>query len=497
LTSNKTIPFLELKDIKKTFPGVVALDNVDFDLLPGEIHALVGENGAGKTTLVNLLNGSLTPDEGKILLKEEEVEISSPKLAKTIGISTVHQELKLVPNLSVAENIFLGRQTGNNFFMNWKDLFKRAEKILNKLDIEINPKEKVKNLSIAKQQQVEIAKAISIESNILILDEPTASLTEDECESLFQFMRNLLKEDISIIYISHRIEEIIRCADRITVLRDGKKIDTLEGEFNKDLIVNLMTGKNKNISNFNRTNKTNKDIAMEVNNIQVEDILSDISFKLHKGEILGIAGLVGSGRTEMLKTLFGLMPLSSGEIKIKDKKMEILSPEKAIDAGLAYIPEDRKDEGLILEMNVKENSVFANLDKYSDYGFMKLSVEKKEVKKLVKRLNIKITSIKQKTLNLSGGNQQKVVFAKWLLADRDIFLLDEPTRGIDVGAKKEIFKIIYELANSGKSIIFVSSEIEEVVDISDRIVAIHKGKIIKRFSNKPDVYTVKKYITGG
>jgi len=489
---------LEMKGISKRFGGTIALDNVDMDVRYGEVHALVGENGAGKSTLMNILNGSLQQDSGDIFLKKKKISIKNPYIAQKLGLSMVYQELKLIPELTVAENIYFGRQS-LNFFVNWKDLFARADKVLEKLGAHIKSEQKVKTLSVAQRQQVEIAKALSRNCDLLILDEPTASITPEEANILFKVIRTLTEHNISIIYISHRLEEIFKISDRITILRDGHKITTLNSkDTNQDGIIKLILGTDTLFLREKRKQLSDtSEEVLRVDKLSINNKLNNISFGLHRGEILGIAGLMGSGRTELLQALFGNLGISSGDIYIHNKKYIPGTPEKAVNSGLALVPEDRKNQGLVLGMSVKDNIAFAGLKNFYKFGFLKISKEKKMVKNIVAKLNIRINSIFQNASSLSGGNQQKIVFGKWLLIDSDIMLLDEPTRGIDVGAKEEVFNIIDDLVSKGKSIIFVSSELTEVIQISDRILVLFNGSIVKDLPRGTDIKTVTKYATGG
>ena len=489
---------LEMKGVSKRFGGTIALENVDLDVRYGEVHALVGENGAGKSTLMNILNGSLRQDSGDIFFKNNQINIKNPHIAQKLGISMVHQELKLIPELTVAENIFFGRQT-KHFFLNWKDLFSQADKVLAKLGAHIGSDKKVKSLSIAQRQQIEIAKALSQNCDLLIFDEPTASLTPKEVNILFKIIQTLTEHNISIIYISHRLEEIFKISDRITILRDGHKITTLNSsETNQDSVIKLILGSGKLVLRKKRKqiSDTNEEV-LRVDKLSIKNRLNNISFSLRRGEILGIAGLMGSGRTELLEALFGNLNISSGDIYIHEKKYVPATPEKAVRLGLALVPEDRKGRGIVSGMSVKDNITFAGLENFYKFGFLNIDKEKKIAKNIVKKLNIKINSIFQNISSLSGGNQQKVVFGKWLLIDSDILLLDEPTRGIDVGAKEEVFNIIEDLTSKGRSIIFISSELTEVIQISDRILVLYDRKIVKDLPRGIDIETVTKYSTGG
>lgn len=489
---------LLMSGMVKRFPGTTALDHVDFAVQAGEIHGLVGENGAGKSTLMNILNGSLQPDEGRIALKGSDVKVSSPHVAQQLGISMVHQELKLFPDLTVAENVLFGSQVNRMLFLRWSDLYRRASTVLNTLSISFSPRSTLKTLSIAQRQQVEIAKALSHKCQLLILDEPTASLTPDETRTLFQIIRSLAKDGISVVYISHRLEEVFEVCHRITVLRDGRRIDTLRcSETNQDTIVRMMIGSSLPMQHQEATAKKHGEEVLRVENLHVKGKLQDISFRIHKGEILGLAGLVGSGRTELLLSLYGALPIDGGRIRVRGRNRTIKSPELAIQAGFALVPEDRKKQGLVVGMSVKDNITFGNLKKIYPFWFLQEGYEKKVAGRFVDDLSIKVNSIIQKVVSLSGGNQQKVVFAKWLFADSDILLLDEPTRGIDVGAKEEVFRIVKRLASEGKSIVFVSSELSEVTRVSDRILVLRNGRMIKELPGGVDSEMLTKYVSGG
>jgi ribose transport system ATP-binding protein len=487
-----------MRHITKVFPGTVALDDVDFSVEVGEVLGLVGENGAGKSTLMNILDGSLQPESGEIFYKGDQVNITSPHIAQQLGIRMVHQELKLFPDLTVAENILFGKQSNNKFFIDWPKLFERADMTLNRLSVTFSSKSRVKDLSIAQQQQVEIAKALSQNCEILILDEPTASLTMDETDVLFKVIKSLVNEKMSVIYISHRLEEVFRICDRVTVLRDGKKIDTLTCKTtSQDEIVKLMIG-DINILDKAGDSRSAKseEVVLSAENITIKDKLENVSFKLHKGEILGLAGLVGSGRTELLQALAGAARFESGQVFVKGHEVSTKSPGDAIDAGIALMPEDRKKQGLVLNMSVKHNIAFGNLKGFYRFGFLHQLYEEQVAKNMIDELGIKVDSSNKLVVLLSGGNQQKVVFAKWLFANTDILLLDEPTRGIDVGAKEEVFKFIHALADKGKSVIFVSSELEEVVRVSDRILVLRDKKIVKELPLGTDINVLLQYATG-
>jgi ribose transport system ATP-binding protein len=489
---------LSLKGISKAFPGTVALDRVDFSLNVGEVHGLVGENGAGKSTLMNIINGSMQPDSGQVFIRGKAVEISSPHVAQQLGISMVHQELKLFPDLSVAENVFFGVQSDHRLFVDWPRLYARTRVVLDRLAVSFGPRKKVRNLSVAHQQQVEIAKALSRDCAILILDEPTASLTLDETEILFEVIRSVVKDGISVIYISHRLEEVFRICDRLTVLRDGKKINTLAcTETSRDDIVRMMIGRSTSLLVPDEAAAAKpEEVVLEVEALTLKGKINEVSFKLHKGEILGIAGLMGSGRTELLQALAGAARIDGGRMIVRGASIVPTSPKQAIQAGIALMPEDRKKQGLILGMSVKHNIWFASLKKIFRYGFLRRGQEKQVARKMVDELGIRVDSVEKPVAFLSGGNQQKVVFAKWLLANTDILLLDEPTRGIDVGAKEEVFRVIRNLAAQGKSVIFVSSELHEILRISDRIIVLHGKRVVAELPRGADIGELIQYATG-
>ncbi|RCW77234.1 sugar ABC transporter ATP-binding protein [Saliterribacillus persicus] len=476
---------LEMKNITKSFPGVKALSNVQLDLHHSEVLALIGENGAGKSTLMKILTGIYQKDEGTIVFDGKEIAPSNTKEAQELGINIIHQELNLMPDLTVAENIFIGREPRDrlNFFLKNHELNRKAEELFEKLNIQLNPRAKISSLTVAKQQMVEIAKALSFNAKVLIMDEPTAALTGKEINALFDIINWLKNEGVSIIYISHRMEELKQIADRITVMRDGEYIDTLPTNGTQiRQVVSLMVGREikiqQKVSDPNQFTET----ILEVNNLKNKHV-KDVSFELKKGEILGFAGLVGAGRTETARAIFGADP-SSGSIKINGKKVSIKQPVDAVAHGIGYLSEDRKSFGLMLEMTVKENIVISTLDKYSVASFVKPAGISHDAKRYTKQLKVKTPSINQKVNLLSGGNQQKIVIAKWLLKNCDILIFDEPTRGIDVGAKQEIYDLLEVLADEGKSIIMISSELPEILRLSDRIVVMNEGRVTGELLSK-------------
>lgn len=478
-----------MKNISKIFPGVKALDNVTLQVAKGEVHALVGENGAGKSTLIKILSGVHRPDSGQIIYKGREIRIESPSQARGLGISTIYQELNLCPNLMVAENIFLGNEPGRTYFsyINDNQLNKECRKYLDLLEADVNPTTIVSNLSVAQKQVVEIAKALSYESEIIIMDEPTASLTLHETDRLFKIIQKLKGQGKSIIYISHRLEEVFKIADIITILKDGKLMCTRPiNELSYGDIVRMMVGREIQ-DKYIRTTKTVEkkvECLLEVKDFTKKGLFKNINFTLHAGEILGFAGLVGAGRTELMRALFGLEHVDKGKIIIDGKEIVFKSPKEAINAGIGMTSEDRKRGSLFLNFNIRENTTISCLDYLSKYGYVIGIKEKGFANNYIKQLDIKPQNSEVLTLNLSGGNQQKVAIAKWLATGPDILIMDEPTRGIDVGAKSEIYKLIKSLAEQGKGIILVSSELPEILSLSDRIIVMNKGEIVGDFINE-------------
>ncbi|PWU69737.1 sugar ABC transporter ATP-binding protein [Gracilibacillus dipsosauri] len=472
-----TDKILEMKNIHKSFPGVKALTDVQLDLYRGEVLALIGENGAGKSTLMKILTGIYQKDRGSIVYKGKEVAPKNTKEAQELGISIIHQELNLMQDLTVAENIFIGREPRDKlqFFLKDKELNKKAEELFQQLNIHLDPKTKIAELTVAKQQMVEIAKALSFHAKILIMDEPTAALTDTEISTLFKIIHWLKREGVGIIYISHRMEELKQISDRIVVMRDGEYIDTLEtASANIKQVVSLMVGRKLHIEQKATNPSRWKEIALEVNQLN-NRYLKDVSFQLKKGEILGFAGLVGAGRTEVARAIFGADP-STGIIKIHGKTVSIKQPYDAVRHGIGYLSEDRKRFGLLLEQTVQENIAAPSLAHYTKFTFMHTKKIKKETQSYSNQLKVKTPSMNQLVKYLSGGNQQKVVIAKWLLKNCDILIFDEPTRGIDVGAKQEIYDLLESLAKQGKSIIMISSELPEVLRLSDRIIVMNEGR---------------------
>jgi ribose transport system ATP-binding protein len=467
---------LEMKEITKTFPGVVALENVSFSVRKGEVHALVGENGAGKSTLMKILNGVYQANHGEIVLDGKPIHLANIKDAQEKGISIIFQEFNLINTLSVAENIFLGRYKDAKV-INWKDIKAEAQRLMQSLGFSFDVNRSVGTLSTAEKQLVEIAKALSFNAKLIVMDEPTSSLTKNEEEMLFNIIRTLKQNGITTIYISHKLEEVFRICDTVTILRDGKVIDVKPvKDLTRNEIIEKMVGRTIDMDYPRRSLQVGEPV-LAVKNLNRGKVLHDISFELHKGEILGIAGLVGAGRTELAETLFGAEKADSGEITLFGKKVVLRSTREGKENSIGMLTEDRKETGLVLPFSVARNITITNLKEVMSNMLLNKGKEKKVAQQYVEKLNIKTPSINQTLMNLSGGNQQKVVLAKWLFSNVDIMILDEPTRGIDVGAKYEFYCMMNDLAAQGKSIIMISSELPEVLGMSDRILVMHNGTI--------------------
>jgi ribose transport system ATP-binding protein len=479
-------PIMDLKGITKRFPGVLALDNVDFNLKRGEVHALVGENGAGKSTLIKIVSGAYRKDGGVIIIDGKELEIHNPRHAMEIGIATVYQEFNLIPYLSVAENIFLGRQPLKRGLLRRVDkprMNREADKLLKSLEIEIDPKIAIYKLGVAQKQMVEIAKAFSMKSKICIFDEPTAALTPNEIQELFNLIRRLRSEGVGIIYISHRLEEVFKIGTRITVLRNGRYIGTkYVDEVDTDDLVEMMIGRKVEETGLDRGRKLGPE-ALRVEGLCGEKF-KNVSLSLREGEIVGLAGLVGSGRTEVLRAIFGADSISGGSIFLNGDSLKINEPRQALKRKIALLPEDRKIDGLVMCRSVEENIILSSLNSVSYAGVLKKTKIFRRVKEFIDRLKIKTPSQKQLVMYLSGGNQQKVIIARWLCAKCKVLMFDEPTRGIDVGTKQEVHNLMRNLAKQGAALLVVSSEIPELMRLCDRIYVMHEGTISVELSTE-------------
>jgi len=475
--------FLHMENISKSFPGVQALKEVNFEATRGEIHALVGENGAGKSTLMKILTGALIEDEGQIIWRGKPVEINSPSASQELGISMIHQELSLIPYLTVGKNIYLGREPSRPIpgFVDWKKLYSESQKQLDQLNLDVDARADVQELSIAQQQMVEVAKALSLNADLIAMDEPTSSLTDKETEILFDVMRHLKEQGVAIIFITHRLEEVFEVSDRITILRDGRHIATVPtAELDQNKVVELMVGRELG-EMYPYSPTEQRETVIEARNLSDGRELHDVSFELHGGEILGVAGLIGAGRTALAETLFGLRPVAGGEFLLAGEIIKLHSAKQAIKNGLGFVPEDRKLQGLFLNMAVRENVTMSATSLVSNLGFVNSAKADKLADQYVEKLDIRTPSLRQRVRNLSGGNQQKVVIARWLTLQPRVLILDEPTRGVDVGAKAEIHGLMRQLAHDGVAVLMISSELPEVLGVSDRIIVMHEGRITGRF----------------
>ena len=483
-----TEPLLRMTGIGKRFPGVQALDNVGFEVAPGEIHALLGENGAGKSTLIKILAGAQQPDAGTITFGGETVTMPTPHDAQRLGIVTIYQEFTLAPNMTIAENVFIGREPGNGVFINWRRMIADTRAITERLGLELKPMAVVRDLNVAEQQMVEIARALSMKSRLIVMDEPTSALSSSEVEKLFRIIRDLKAQGLGIVFVTHRLEEVMQICDRYTVLRDGRQVGggaiadtTIDG------IIRLMVGREvKELLFAQREPATPGDVALRVEGLtrrgNSQDphatVLDNVGFEVRRGEILGIAGLVGAGRTEMSRAIFGADPFDSGRVIVDGQPVDIRSPQDAIRHGIGLVPEDRKQQALFLSLAVRTNLTMAAHDRILRWKiFIDETAERKLVEEYRQALNIRMAGPEQIIANLSGGNQQKVVLARWLALRPKVLIVDEPTRGIDVGAKVEVHNLLFEMARSGIAIIAISSELPEVLAISDRIVAMREGRV--------------------
>lgn len=494
-------PILKLQNITKRFPGVLALDKFSFDIYPGEIHALLGENGAGKSTLMKIISGVYEKDSGKILFHDRDADIPDPLSAQQQGITIIHQELNLFPQLTVAQNIFIGREPRSRIkgILDEKQLNRDAEKILESLKLNINSTDKVETLTVAKQQMVEIAKALSFQAEVLIMDEPTSALTESEITQLFKIIRELRDNNVAIVYISHRLAELEEIADRVTVMRDGTWVNTLmyRDTSNPELIA-MMVGRDI-AKMFHKKKADIGELLLSVSGLNRKGYLEDINLEIRKGEILGIAGLMGAGRSELAKAIFGADRIDGGDIQFEGRSVSIGSPSDAIKLGIGYLTEDRKRDGLVLNHSVEENTVLASIEKFMNgLGFINDHECRAVTREQVNNLKIKTPTLEQKVINLSGGNQQKVIIAKWLCRESKLLIFDEPTRGIDVGAKVEVYELMAGLAEKGVAIIMISSELPEILAMSDRIIVMHEGRITGELqAGEASQEKIMEYATGG
>ena len=499
MSHSEVTPLLQMRHISKRYPGVVALDDVQLEVLPGEVHALMGENGAGKSTLMKIMAGAETKDTGEILVDGKLAHITSPQDAMDLGINIIYQEFNLVPHLSAAENIYLGREPSAAIpgFINFKKLYGDAQAIMDSLRCPVDVRTEVSRLSVAQQQMVEIAKATSRNSRIIAMDEPSATLTDHELHNLFQLIRDLKAQGVGIIYISHRMEEITEICDRVTVFRDGKYVATKRvADTSRDDIIRMMVGRELKESIPKRPAEIGEPL-LEVRNLTRKGVFENISFTVRRGEIVGIGGLVGAGRTEVVRAIFGADPIDSGEILVDGKPVRPRSPREAIELGIGLVPEDRKSQGLVLNMAVRENTTLANLDLLTMLGFVDRRKEREVAEKYKQDLRIRTPTVEQEARNLSGGNQQKVVLAKWLFTQSKLLIFDEPTRGIDVGAKTEIYELMNNLVASGAGMIMISSELPELLGMSDRVLVMHEGRIAGELPRGATQEQVMELATGG
>jgi len=473
---------LQMERITKRFPGVVALSEVSLACRKGEVHALVGENGAGKSTLVKILSGAYLPDDGQIVFKGREVELDSPRRAQQLGIAIIMQEFNLLPYLTVQENVFLGREPrGWLGFIDTREAAQRSRELLHAMSVDIDVFELVDRLSVAQRQFVEIAKALSLGADLLIMDEPSATLTGHELEYLFRVINGLKERGVTIIYISHRLDEIFGIADRVTVLKDGKYMGTRDvRDVTKSQLIRMMVGREMGEA-FPARGTPAGEIVLKVRGLTRKGVLHSVSFEVRAKEIVGLAGLVGSGRTELARAIFGADPIDSGQVELQGKAVEIKRPHDAVEAGIVLVPEDRKLEGLVDILSVRENIGLPNLGLLQRWGFVRSRQEAAHVQEKIQQLDIRTYGPDQLALNLSGGNQQKVVLGKWLVSAPKLIILDEPTRGIDVGAKAEIYRLMRQLAETGAAVLMISSELPEILGMADRILVMHEGRLVAEF----------------
>ncbi|MCW8217798.1 sugar ABC transporter ATP-binding protein [Streptomyces griseolus] len=472
---SQSVELLRVEGVRKTFPGVVALDRVDFDLRSGEVHVLLGENGAGKSTLIKMLSGAYRPDSGTLFARGEEVRINGAEDAERLGIATIYQEFNLVPDLTVAENIFLGRQP-RRFVVDRRRMEADAEVLLHRVGLHVSPRTRVRELGIARLQMVEIAKALSLDARVLIMDEPTAVLTSEEVDKLFRIVRQLREDGVGIVFITHHLDEIAALGDRVTVLRDGRSIDQVPASTPEAELVQLMVGRSID-QQYPRERPDAGEPLLSVRGLTRDGLFHDISFDVHAGEVVGLAGLVGAGRTEVARAVFGADPYDAGTVDVRGERLGKHDVTAAMAAGLGLVPEDRKGQGLVLDASVQENLGLVTLRSASRSGLVDLKGQRTAAARIAEQLGVRMAGLGQHVRTLSGGNQQKVVIGKWLLADTRVLILDEPTRGIDVGAKVEIYQLVNELTASGHAVLMISSDLPEVLGMSDRVLVMAQGRI--------------------
>ena len=474
-----TSPVLEVHQISKSFPGTQALDDVSFDLLPGEVHALMGENGAGKSTLMHVLSGVYVPDAGQIYINGGPVQISNPRQAQELGIGMVFQELSLAPSLSIAENVFPNRApTRLPGVIDWPQLYENTRELIARFDLDVDVRTPVGALNVTTRQSIEIVKALSLDANILLLDEPTSALTLDGVELLFDTIRRLKQRGIAIVYVSHRVQEVMEITDRVTVLRDGKLVGTYTtAEITPDFLIEKMVGRKLLNNLFAKRTSSNGEELLKVEKLTRKNEFSDISFEVRKGEIVGVAGLKGARRSELFRALVGARKLHGGQIWLEGQLVKIQSPMHAFALGMSYLPEERKTDGLFLEMSLSRNVVSATLKTFARWGIMRRRMEMRISENLMERLNIRAASVRQIVGRLSGGNQQKVMLSKWLIEKPKILIVDEPTKGVDVGTKAEVHQLLRELADQGVGILFISSELPEILGLAERILVMCEGRL--------------------
>lgn len=488
-----------MKGIKKSFGENQVLRGVDFNIIAGEIHALMGENGAGKSTLMNILTGLLQADEGSIWVDNQEVKYDNPNDAEGNGISFIHQEMNVWPDMTVLENLFMGKEITNKFgFLDNKEMTQQANEVFAELNVQLDLNEEVGRLSVGQQQMIEIAKSLLSKSEVIIMDEPSAALTEREIRTLFSIIDKLTTRGVAIIYISHRMEEVFEMSNRITVLRDGVSVGTLQTkETNNDEIVRMMVGRDLEDYYPSKTNEIGE-IAFEVQNLSKDKVFKDISFQVRSGEIVGFSGLMGAGRTEIMRSIFGMDSLDSGKLILEGEEIVIHNPSSAIAHGIGFLTENRKDEGLILDESIRENISLPSIDGFNKGMVIDEKAEREFAELLAKRLAVRAMNVEDEVSSLSGGNQQKVVLAKWVGMGSKVLILDEPTRGVDVGAKREIYQLMNELAERGVAFIMVSSDLPEILGVSDRIIVIHEGKVAGELTKQEATEEkIMMYATGG